>query len=226
MAQTHVVRPITNGCVRLPRIATLLEKTMSTAKDIPATETRMREQRTDGADNRPLQRPVFDERRHIMLAAAAALFQEKGYGGTSMQDIAERVGLTKAALYYYVSSKQDILYQIHDAFVAELTDNTLAYFETHTAPLERLEFVVAEIIRTVARYKPYVAVAFQELRSLDEEHRAEIGARRDAYERIVEECVVAAIEAVATCGAEVPPRLVALYLFGACNWSSIEWVPR
>lgn len=44
-----------------------------------------------------------------LLASAAALFAERGYGGTSMADIAERVGVRKASLYNYYASKEDLL---------------------------------------------------------------------------------------------------------------------
>ncbi len=44
-----------------------------------------------------------------LLTAAAALFAERGYGGTSMADIAERVGVRKASLYNYYPSKEELL---------------------------------------------------------------------------------------------------------------------
>ena len=44
--------------------------------------------------------------------AAAELMVEKGYGGTSIGDIAQAVGMTKAGLYHHISGKQDLLYQI------------------------------------------------------------------------------------------------------------------
>jgi AcrR family transcriptional regulator len=50
-----------------------------------------------------------DTRRRI-LEAATALFNERGYGGTSIRDITERLGMTKGALYYHFSSKDELLY--------------------------------------------------------------------------------------------------------------------
>jgi AcrR family transcriptional regulator len=63
-----------------------------------------------------------------LLAVATALFAERGYGGTSMADIADGVGVRKASLYNYYPSKQEILMEIlrramsagHDACVGEL----------------------------------------------------------------------------------------------------------
>jgi AcrR family transcriptional regulator len=50
-----------------------------------------------------------EETRARILAAAGALFADRGYAGTSIRDIAEHVGMTKAALYYHFESKQDVL---------------------------------------------------------------------------------------------------------------------
>lgn len=51
--------------------------------------------------------------RERILDAALDLFVEKGYEKTSLREIAERLGFTKAALYYHFSSKQDILMALH-----------------------------------------------------------------------------------------------------------------
>ncbi|MBO3742639.1 TetR family transcriptional regulator [Actinoplanes flavus] len=50
--------------------------------------------------------------RQRIMAVAAALFAERGYRATSMQEIAERVGITKAALYYHFAAKEDLLHEL------------------------------------------------------------------------------------------------------------------
>ncbi len=51
--------------------------------------------------------------RDRILDAALDLFIEKGYDGTSLRELAERLGFTKAALYYHFASKEDILMALH-----------------------------------------------------------------------------------------------------------------
>ncbi|EIV93828.1 TetR/AcrR family transcriptional regulator [Frankia sp. QA3] len=58
--------------------------------------------------------------RSRILAAAMSLFGEQGYAGTSVRDISERLGVTKAALYYHFSSKETILDALLEPFVSEL----------------------------------------------------------------------------------------------------------
>jgi AcrR family transcriptional regulator len=57
--------------------------------------------------------PTIDTRRRI-LEVATELFRDRGYAGTSIRDIAEGLGMTKAALYYHFNCKDDML----DALVA------------------------------------------------------------------------------------------------------------
>ncbi|WP_462202751.1 TetR/AcrR family transcriptional regulator [Frankia sp. CcWB3] len=63
--------------------------------------------------------PRGDTRSRI-LAAAMSLFSEQGYAGTSVRDISERLGVTKAALYYHFPSKETILDALLEPFVSEL----------------------------------------------------------------------------------------------------------
>jgi AcrR family transcriptional regulator len=54
-----------------------------------------------------------DETRERILDVALELFNEQGYERTSLREIAERLGVTKAALYYHFKSKEDILLELH-----------------------------------------------------------------------------------------------------------------
>ncbi|PZF97937.1 TetR family transcriptional regulator [Micromonospora deserti] len=58
--------------------------------------------------------------RERILAVAAALFAERGYRATSMQEIADRVGITKAALYYHFAAKEDVLHELTGPVLDEL----------------------------------------------------------------------------------------------------------
>src|ERR1700734_357008 len=53
------------------------------------------------------------ETRELILDIALELFADQGYDKTSLRDIAERLGTTKAALYYHFERKQDILLELH-----------------------------------------------------------------------------------------------------------------
>ena len=55
----------------------------------------------------------WKSQQHRILKAAAACFNQKGYSGTSLKDVANHLGLTDAALYYYVRNKEELVYQCY-----------------------------------------------------------------------------------------------------------------
>jgi AcrR family transcriptional regulator len=55
----------------------------------------------------------FQLQRDRLLKAAAHCFNQKGYSGTSLKDVAKQLGLTDAALYYYVRNKEELVYQCY-----------------------------------------------------------------------------------------------------------------
>ena len=55
----------------------------------------------------------FEIQRHRILKAAATCFNAKGFSGTSLKDVAHHLGLTDAALYYYVKNKEELVYQCY-----------------------------------------------------------------------------------------------------------------
>ena len=69
--------------------------------------------------------------RERILDVASELFVEQGYDGTSLREIAERLGFTKAALYYHFPSKDEILRALLEPF-DELIDELLGRLEAPT----------------------------------------------------------------------------------------------
>ena len=65
------------------------------------------------AEPAPDQSPEAGSTRERILDVALDLFIEKGFDGTSLREIAEKLGFTKAALYYHYASKDDILMALH-----------------------------------------------------------------------------------------------------------------
>jgi len=101
-------------------------------------------------------------REREILDVAARLFSERGYSATSVDDIAAEVGLNKAMLYYYFSSKAGILYQIFLATADDLADR-LAGGDDDAPADEALASIVRAIFAAINTAPDYVTVFFQEL---------------------------------------------------------------
>jgi AcrR family transcriptional regulator len=163
-----------------------------------------------------------DERKHLVIDAAARLFETRGFHGTSMQEIAAEVGITKAALYHYVNSKEQLLYEIHDAFVSTMVAEAEEFIEGHPLATEQLEFLIRSIFRNVAQYRPYVRAFFQDISGLGEDWGERIKEKRARYEAIVRGSLALGVEQGAF-AMPVSPNLAAMFFFGACNWA-YQWM--
>lgn len=76
--------------------------------------------------------PGVDSRQQL-VAAAASLFAERGYAGTSTRQIAERAGMRQASMYYYFSGKEEILLELLQASVRPTLDRAAEYLAERDA---------------------------------------------------------------------------------------------
>src|SRR5215212_6267334 len=90
-------------------------------------------------------------RSEQVYAAALRLFREKGYHGTSMQDIAEAVGLYKGSLYHYIGGKEDLLIQAFErAMAVLLVDVERIAADTSLSPPTQLRQIIEAHVAAVA----------------------------------------------------------------------------
>ena len=126
----------------------------------------------------------FVARRAEIYEAAAQLFHERGFDGTSVQDIAERVGLLKGSLYHYFGSKEqllfDLLHEDHETSLADLLTSAAEAAEDPEAQL-RAAVVSAAMSAAVRPWRP--ATFVHEHRYLVQDHARAIMQIRRAYER-------------------------------------------
>ncbi len=91
---------------------------------------------------------VRDTRERV-LAAALAEFAEQGYQGASIEDIAARAGLTKGAVYYYFSDKDDLAADLHAELWERLGRDANARFDPAASALENLKRVLRAFLASL-----------------------------------------------------------------------------
>jgi AcrR family transcriptional regulator len=94
--------------------------------------------------------------RKSILNAASELITEKGVKNTSLADIAKEVGISKGTLYYYYSTKDDIIYDITDIHLKQITEELLSWIaniENDATPEEILVVVFEKILKAETRGK-------------------------------------------------------------------------
>ena len=162
-----------------------------------------------GESARPRRRPSEEARKKVILDCAAALFDERGYSGTTTQDIADAAHITKRTLYRYMPSKEDILFEIHSRFI---DDRVVTDSEVTGDEVERVVALLRGHIRVAIEHREEIRVFFDEMKHLSGAKRREISAKRDAYEQ---RFVRALREGAASGRLEVPdPPLTARLILG------------
>lgn len=121
----------------------------------------------------PAEESRFELKRHRVLKAAAACFNHKGYSGTSLKDVADHLGLTDAALYYYVRSKEELVYQCY-LRAAELGSEAMerAIAEGKTGFEQAFLYIRYHVELMVGDRGPVAIMS--EIPSLKDAHRNEI----------------------------------------------------
>jgi TetR/AcrR family transcriptional regulator len=154
-------------------------------------------------------------RRAEILHSALRAFRARGYHATTLEDIANQLGIRSAALYHYFPDKESILYACHREGLAEVARILAEARERHATAPERLAHAIREHVRVMADTLEGSALAL-EVSALTPRRRAEVIAERDRYERGLREIVA---EGVRT-GEFRPldPKLAAFAVLGAINW--------
>jgi TetR/AcrR family transcriptional regulator, cholesterol catabolism regulator len=128
---------------------------------------------------------MVETRRQQIDDVASALFRERGYAATSVREIARGVDLQGASLYAHVASKEALLWSIVWRVAERFRLAADAALASPGPAAARLAVLIRAHVEIVAGEREDAAVFLQDWRFLDEPHRAEIAARREAYEAVL-----------------------------------------
>jgi len=156
-------------------------------------------------------------RRQEILEAAAGVFHAKGYKATSIQDIADAVGILKGSLYYYITSKEDLLFEILQDVHEQGLRNLERIDGVEGTPLQKIRAFVTVHVTHNAENLVKMAVFFHDFRSLSTERREIILAERDLYDQHLRQLIAAAQQDGSVCP-DLDPKLTSIEILGMMNW--------
>ena len=151
-----------------------------------------------------------------LLAVATRLFAEKGFEGTSVQEIVAAAGVTKGAMYHYFAAKDDLLYQIYHRLLMMQTGR-LEQFAGGDGPVEeRLRAAAVDVIETSFLHLDELTVFFRSMHLLPKDKRRAVRSERRLYHErfrsLVEEGQRAGIFRQ-----DVPADIVVHFFFGSVH---------
>lgn len=162
-------------------------------------------------------------RRAEILHAALRAFRENGYHTTTLDDIAERLGVRKTALYHYFPDKESILYECHRESLGEIARMIEDAEGCCERASEKLAYLIREHVRVMTETLEGSPLAF-EVPALSPERRAEIIAARDRYERVLRDLVLEGIREGEF--EQVDPKIAVFAILGAINWIARWYRPE
>ena len=161
--------------------------------------------------------PAPRRRQQEIVEAAARVFHEKGYESTSIQDIADAVGILKGSLYYYITSKEDLLFEVIQGVHEEALKSLERTRHLEGDALQKIRaFVVVHVTHNATNLVK-MAVFFHDFRSLSGERREIIVKERDLYDHALRELIRQGQEEGTICP-DIDPKLAAITVLGMMNW--------
>jgi AcrR family transcriptional regulator len=124
---------------------------------------------------------VQSERAAEVYRTAAEIILEKGYNATSVSDIAQALGITKAGLYHYIHGKTQLLFEIMQYGLDELDREVAQPAYKIADPEERLRFMIEMHARIVTRGDGAVTILVDETRALTPAQNRVITRRKRKY---------------------------------------------
>jgi AcrR family transcriptional regulator len=163
----------------------------------------------------PTQEEQYQLKRRALIREAGKAFSRKGFHNTSMDDVAKVLNVTKPALYYYIKTKQEILYECH-AYALDLGEQAKNYaFAASESPLQRLYLLLTRYIELLTGSFGSYAALLEPISSLTPEDREVIRARLREFDKVF----VSLIEGASARGEIAPcdPKLMTAFFMGAIN---------
>jgi AcrR family transcriptional regulator len=153
-----------------------------------------------------------------IIAEAARLFKEKGYRATTLEDIAAAVGMLKGSLYYYIRSKEELLYlvvqqPIHQAY------NKLEEIVNSDAPVKiKIAQAFANHMTLFHQHYPHIAVYLHDFHHLKQKLQQNEIETPKHYQRLWTKLLKQGVES-GELRQDLDIRVTGYAMLGMCNWA-------
>jgi TetR/AcrR family transcriptional regulator, cholesterol catabolism regulator len=171
---------------------------------------------------RPALRARYESRRREVIDAAARLFAERGYDGTSMSELTAATGLAAGGIYHYFEGKDDILIAICDELLEPLLERAREIVAAEAPAAEQLRELVRAWVSHVVEHRHHMLVFTQERQAIERQRRwRRVRSQRKAFEQILDDVLERGEADGSMTFAD--RRLSLLALLGMVNYTA-QWV--
>jgi AcrR family transcriptional regulator len=152
-----------------------------------------------------------------LIGQAIEVFSSRGYRASSMNDLADKAGLSKSTLYHYFGGKEDLLVAIFDLVMIENAEALRRIEASEQSPADTLRDLLAERVVYACNNRRILKIIHEEEDEIPRPLVAKVRASRRAYQRAAEAVLVRGL-ADGVFEFDTTPTIVATSLLGACIW--------
>ncbi|NBB72906.1 MAG: TetR family transcriptional regulator [Bacteroidetes bacterium] len=156
-------------------------------------------------------------RKTEILRTAAGVFREKGFHGARIQDVADRLGMQKGSLYYYISSKEDLLRGLVEEPIRAMNQEVRELLDTGYAPAQKLARVIELHLRYFQEHRDIFGIFLREdIELLDQTSDSDLRALLRTYEDYWDELLQEGI-ADGVFREDIDRSVITKAVIGMCN---------
>lgn len=159
-----------------------------------------------------------DSQRQLVLARSAEIFSQRGFRGTSMNEIAAAVGLSKPTLYHYFRNKEELLVRLYSAVLDESVEYTRQTIAGAPSPLSAIRELIVTRVEYTCQKQSILRVFFEEEHELPAKLAEEVLHRKRAFDDLFRALVEEHLAAHPDLRAVIRPTVYVNMCLGATNW--------
>jgi AcrR family transcriptional regulator len=168
-------------------------------------------------DHRAMREEILAYKRERILEEAVKLFYERGFTGTTLDDIAAELGVTKPFIYTHFRSKTDLLAALCKPTIELSLDAVARAAKSPGSPTARLHHAIADFTQVVLSRQANIAIYFREEKNLAPDALTEINALRKKFDRVLSNLLHEGVTAGEFDVGDV--NLAALAIGGMISWA-------
>ncbi|RTR27149.1 TetR/AcrR family transcriptional regulator [Robertmurraya yapensis] len=160
------------------------------------------------------------KKKEEILRSAAAIFAEKGYHGTTMEEVAAKLLMTKGSMYYYFKNKDALLFHCHQMIMDKSIVTMEEIFNSPLTWTEKLTNAIKAHVQLATSEKSMFMVMDKPNQHFTDEYLQEILASRTKYAQYFDQILLEGIRSKEFQNIDV--KMVRMIILGALNWIQ-EW---
>ena len=169
-----------------------------------------------------LQRP---NRKADIIRCFGQLVAEHGYDAVSLRDVAETLEISKGTILHHFQSKDRLLEQVHSEYMQRRLQEARSFLAELDSPAEQVRALIYQLMYAEAHDRAAtVAFGREIVRFASEDVMAEVRKMRDEYSGLLRSAIRRGMDSGQFVDGD--PAIVALQIFGMCNWSWTWYRPE